>query len=101
MAALAISIASLVLSAGGFAYATGYVLTRPVATGAARSKSRGATPTGEVNGHRLSSTPYAGGVLLLGSNRKFPAAAIPTVRDSTEFAAARSASSPRAARRRR
>jgi hypothetical protein len=30
-------------------------------------------------GHPVSTKPHAGGILLLGSNRKFPAAAIPTV----------------------
>jgi hypothetical protein len=34
-------------------------------------------------GHPVSSKPYAGGVLLLGKNRKFPAAAIPTVRNAS------------------
>jgi hypothetical protein len=83
VAALAISIASLVLSASGFAYATDYVLTRPVAS-AAKSKSK--AKVAKVDGHRLSTKPYAGGVLLLGSNKKFPVAALPTVKDSTEFA---------------
>jgi hypothetical protein len=34
-------------------------------------------------GHPVSSKPYAGGVLLLGKNRKFPASAIPTVRNAS------------------
>jgi hypothetical protein len=34
-------------------------------------------------GHPISTKPYAGGVLLLGKNRKFPASAIPTVRDAS------------------
>lgn len=34
-------------------------------------------------GHPVSAKPYAGGVLLLGRNRKFPASAIPTVRDAS------------------
>jgi hypothetical protein len=33
-------------------------------------------------GHRVSTKPYAGGILVLGKNRKFPAAAIPTVNDA-------------------
>jgi hypothetical protein len=33
-------------------------------------------------GHRVSTKPYAGGILVLGKNRKFPAAAIPTVKDA-------------------
>jgi hypothetical protein len=36
-----------------------------------------------VDGHPISTTPHAGGVLLLGKNRKFPASAIPTVRDAS------------------
>jgi hypothetical protein len=35
-----------------------------------------------IAGHPLSSKPHAGGILLLGNNRKFPASAIPTVNDS-------------------
>ena len=35
-----------------------------------------------IDGHPISATPHAGGVLLLGRNRKFPASAIPTVRDA-------------------
>jgi hypothetical protein len=36
-----------------------------------------------IDGHPLSTTPHAGGVLLLGKNRKFPASAIPTVKDAS------------------
>jgi hypothetical protein len=36
-----------------------------------------------IDGHPVSTTPHAGGVLLLGHNRKFPASAIPTVRDAS------------------
>jgi hypothetical protein len=35
-----------------------------------------------INGHPVSTKPHAGGVLLLGKNRKFPASAIPTVNDA-------------------
>ena len=35
-----------------------------------------------IDGHPISATPHAGGVLLLGKNRKFPASAIPTVNDA-------------------
>jgi hypothetical protein len=35
-----------------------------------------------IGGHPISTTPHAGGVLLLGSNRKFPASAIPTVKNA-------------------
>jgi hypothetical protein len=34
-------------------------------------------------GHPVSATPHAGGILLLGSNRKFPVSAIPTVRNAS------------------
>jgi hypothetical protein len=36
-----------------------------------------------IAGHPVSATPHAGGLLLLGKNRKFPASAIPTVRNAT------------------
>jgi hypothetical protein len=36
-----------------------------------------------VAGHPVSSKPHAGGILLLGNNRKFPPAAIPTVKNAT------------------
>jgi hypothetical protein len=36
-----------------------------------------------IDGHPVSSTPHAGGVLLLGKNRKFPSSAIPTVRNAS------------------
>lgn len=36
-----------------------------------------------VDGHPISTTPHAGGLLLLGKNRKFPASAIPTVADAS------------------
>ncbi len=38
---------------------------------------------GAIDGHPLSTTPHAGGVLLLGKNRKFPASAIPTVKNAS------------------
>jgi hypothetical protein len=38
-----------------------------------------------VAGHPISTKPHAGGVLLLGKNRKFPAAAIPTVGNSNKI----------------
>ena len=37
-------------------------------------------------GHPVSTVPHAGGVLLLGRNRKFPAAAIPTVANAQKVA---------------
>jgi hypothetical protein len=36
-----------------------------------------------VDGHLISATPHAGGLLVLGKNRKFPVSAIPTVRDAS------------------
>jgi hypothetical protein len=36
-----------------------------------------------VDGHPISTAPHPGGVLLLGKNRKFPASAIPTVKDAS------------------
>jgi hypothetical protein len=35
-----------------------------------------------INGHPVSTVPHAGGILLLGHNRKFPASAIPTVHEA-------------------
>ncbi len=35
-------------------------------------------------GHPVSTKPHAGGILLLGKNRKFPASAIPTVKNARE-----------------
>ena len=37
-----------------------------------------------INGHPISAKPHAGGILLLGKNRKFPASAIPTVKDASK-----------------
>jgi hypothetical protein len=37
-----------------------------------------------IDGHTISTTPHAGGLLLLGRNRKFPASAIPTVKEATK-----------------
>ena len=34
-------------------------------------------------GHPVSTRPYAGGILVLGKNRKFPASAIPTVKNAS------------------
>jgi hypothetical protein len=36
-----------------------------------------------IAGHPVSTKPHANGILLLGRNRKFPAAAIPTVKNAT------------------
>jgi hypothetical protein len=40
---------------------------------------------GAIGGHPISSKPHAGGILLLGRNRKFPASAIPTVKNAGEL----------------
>ena len=42
-----------------------------------------------IAGHPVSAQPHAGGILLLGSNRKFPASAIPTVQRTPRASAAR------------
>jgi hypothetical protein len=63
---LVISILALVLSTTGIADAARHAIANL------------------VDGHRLSSKPYPGGVLLLGKNKKFPAAAIPKVKDAEE-----------------
>jgi hypothetical protein len=76
-AALVISMVSLVLSASGLASAARRAFSA--------SASKSGAHVAKVDGHRLSSKPYAGGLLLLGSNRKFPAAAIPTVKDAQEL----------------
>jgi hypothetical protein len=65
-AALVLSMLALVLSMTGLADAARHAVTNMIA------------------GHHLSAKPYAGGVLLLGKNRKFPAAAIPTVKNSSQ-----------------
>ncbi len=39
---------------------------------------------GAFAGHPISTQPHAGGILLLGKNRKFPASAIPTVKDASK-----------------
>lgn len=59
--ALVISIIALVLSTSGLADAARRAVVSAIA------------------GHRLSTKPYANGLLLLGKNKKFPASAIPTV----------------------
>jgi hypothetical protein len=63
--ALVISLIALVFSTTGLADAARRAVTSALA------------------GHPVSSKPHAGGLLLLGKNRKFPAAAIPTVKNAT------------------
>jgi hypothetical protein len=50
-------------------------------TGLADAARRAVVST--IAGHPVSSRPRAGGILLLGKNRKFPAAAIPTVKNAS------------------
>jgi len=50
-------------------------------TGLADAARRAAVAA--IDGHPISSKPHAGGVLLLGHDRKFPASAIPTVKDAS------------------
>jgi hypothetical protein len=66
-AALVISILSLVVASSGIADAARHAIASA------------------IDGHPLSTQPHAGGVLLLGRNRKFPSSAIPTVKDALEL----------------
>jgi hypothetical protein len=64
-ASLAISILALILSTTGLADAARHAVGHAISS--------------VIAGHRVSSRPLPGGILVLGRNRKFPAAAIPTV----------------------
>lgn len=64
--ALVISLIALVFSTTGLADAARHAVVSAFA------------------GHPVSATPHAGGILLLGRNRKFPAAAIPTVSNANK-----------------
>ena len=63
--ALIIALTALVFSTTGLADAARHAIVSAIA------------------GHPVSTKPYPGGVLLLGSNRKFPASAIPTVKNAS------------------
>jgi hypothetical protein len=63
-AALVISIVALIGSTTGLASAARHAIASA------------------IGGHAISAQPHPGGLLLLGHNRKFPAAAIPTVNNS-------------------
>jgi hypothetical protein len=63
--ALVIALIALVFSTTGLADAARHAVVSAIA------------------GHPVSTKPHAGGLLLLGKNRKFPAAAIPTVKNAT------------------
>jgi hypothetical protein len=65
-ASLVISLLALFLSTSGLASAARHAITAA------------------IDGHKISSKPTANGLLVLGKNKKFPAAAIPTVKDSSE-----------------
>jgi hypothetical protein len=62
--ATAIALVALVFSTTGLADAARHAISTAIA------------------GHPVSAVPHSGGILLLGKNRKFPPAAIPTVRNS-------------------
>jgi hypothetical protein len=68
-AALVVSMIALVLSTSGLADAARHAVAHVVA---------------RIDGHRVSAKPYAGGILVLGQNKKFPAAVIPVVKRATE-----------------
>ncbi|HEY4810916.1 MAG TPA: hypothetical protein VIH71_07660 [Solirubrobacteraceae bacterium] len=63
--AMTVALVALVFSTTGLASAAGHAVL------------------GAIDGHPLSTSPHAGGLLLLGKNRKFPASAIPTVKDAS------------------
>jgi hypothetical protein len=66
---LALSMLALIMSSTGLADAARHAVAHAVA---------------RIDGHRVSASPYAGGLLVLGKNKKFPVAAIPTVKNSSE-----------------
>jgi hypothetical protein len=70
-AALVISIIALVGSTTGLSEAARHAVHHAVHHA-----------IGSIFGHRVSTQPYANGLLVLGHNRKFPASAIPTVNDA-------------------
>lgn len=63
-AALAISLLALILSMSGLADAARHALVAA------------------IDGHRIVTKPHAGGLLVLGRDGKFPASAIPTVKEA-------------------
>lgn len=68
-APLVISILALIFSTTGLADAARHAVKHALSS--------------FIAGHHVSTKPYAGGILLLGKNREFPAAAIPTVRNAS------------------
>jgi hypothetical protein len=67
--ALIIALIALLFSMTGLADAARHAVEHAVAS---------------IDGHRVSTKPYAGGLLVLGKNKKFPASAIPTVKNASE-----------------
>jgi hypothetical protein len=65
--AMIVALVALVLSTTGLANAARHAVVSAIA------------------GHTISAKPRAGGILVLGKNRKFPASAIPTVSDSSRL----------------
>ena len=63
-AALALSVLALILSMSGLADAARHAIVAA------------------IDGHRIVTKPHAGGLLVLGRDGKFPASAIPTVKDA-------------------
>ncbi|MGO9247848.1 MAG: hypothetical protein ACLQQB_10725 [Solirubrobacteraceae bacterium] len=63
--AMVVALVALVLSTTGLADAARHAVLAAIA------------------GHPISTRPHAGGILVLGKNRKFPASVIPTVKDSS------------------
>jgi hypothetical protein len=78
LAALAISMLGLVLSMSGWAVAAHLSTIKP--------KSKSKSKLTKLAGHPVSTKAYAGGILLLSSHKKFPASAIPTVKNASELA---------------
>ncbi|HTZ88098.1 MAG TPA: hypothetical protein VMB05_15635 [Solirubrobacteraceae bacterium] len=66
--ALALALVAVIFSTTGLADAARHAVSHAIA---------------KLGGHRVSTKPYAKGLLLLGKNKKFPAAAIPTVKNAT------------------
>lgn len=67
---LLISMLALILSSTGLAEAARHSVEHAL---------------GRIDGHLLSTKPSAGGILLLGKDRKFPAAAIPTAYEASHL----------------
>lgn len=83
-AALVISIISLIVAGSGAADAARHAIVQAVGGRhhAGKTHKSGAP---SVDGHRISAKPLPGGLLLLGSNRKFPLSALPTVKNADEL----------------